>query len=116
MPPEPEFWVDSQISPVIAKWLKEKKGFATKSSYSLQLTGVADMDIFKLAKKQGNVIIISKDTDFVNLIQTLGSPPKLINVVMGNCTSSDLWKALDVHLDEMIQLFAEDGVDIIELR
>jgi predicted nuclease of predicted toxin-antitoxin system len=82
-----EFWIDSQISPVIAKWLKDKHGFETKSSYSLRLTGVTDIDIYHLAKKQGNVIIISKDTDFVNIIQTLGSPPKLINGVMGNCTN-----------------------------
>jgi predicted nuclease of predicted toxin-antitoxin system len=94
MLPEFEFWVDAQISPIIARWLNEKRGFETKSAYSLQLTGVGDMDIYLRAKKQGNVILISKDTDFVNIIQTLGSPPKLINVIMGNCTTTLLWQAL----------------------
>lgn len=116
MQPNWEFWIDSQISPIIAKWLKEKRGFESKSSYSLNLTGVADLDIYNLARKQGRVVIVSKDTDFSHIIQTLGSPPKLINVIMGNCTNSDLWQVLDLHLNEILRLFSEEGVDIIELK
>ncbi|MCW3074753.1 MAG: hypothetical protein JWP69_1822 [Flaviaesturariibacter sp.] len=116
MQPDWEFWIDSQISPIIAKWLIERRGYSAKSSYSLGILGIADIEIYKLAKKQGNVIILSKDTDFTNIIQTLGSPPKLINVVLGNCRNDRLWQVLDVHLTEIIRLFTEQEIDIIELK
>lgn len=116
MPPEPEFWVDSQISPVIAKWLLERRGFVAKSSYSLKLTAAPDLEIYHLARQQQNVVIISKDTDFTNIIQSFGSPPKLINVVLGNCTNEELWKALNSQLDEILRLLFEENIDIIELK
>lgn len=63
-----EIWLDTNLSPAIAKWLADFTGYAVKSSYSLNLHFKNDADIYNLAKAQGNVILISKDADFAELI------------------------------------------------
>ncbi len=73
MPPEPELWLDTHISPVIAKWMADYTGFTVKSSYSLQLHYLTDIEIYTRARQQGNTIIISKDVDFAELISRLGA-------------------------------------------
>ena len=37
-----EFWIDTHISPIIAKWLKDETGWDIKSFYILQLNNVED--------------------------------------------------------------------------
>jgi hypothetical protein len=48
MPPEQEWeiWLDTYISPIIAKWMKEYTGHEVKSSYSLSLHEMTDIDIY----------------------------------------------------------------------
>jgi len=85
MPPENwEIWLDTQLSPIIAKWILEFTGYSVKSSYSLQLHFLTDLAIYDKAKAVGKVILISKDADFPELISRLGSPPKLIVIKKGN--------------------------------
>ncbi len=64
MQPDWEIWTDTHISPIIAKWLNERMGLHVKSSYKLELNGLDDLDIYKKAKAHGNVIILTKDSDF----------------------------------------------------
>ena len=55
-----EFWLDCHLSPIIAKWLKEKTGYNFKSAFILNLHGLNDIEIYELAKKNSsNVILIS---------------------------------------------------------
>ena len=68
MPPEQwEIWIDTQLSPIIAKWMSDFTGYTVKSSYSLQLHSLSDLTIYDLAKTAGNVILISKHADFPEL-------------------------------------------------
>lgn len=80
-----EIWLDVNLSPAIAKWMKEFTGLNIKSSYILLFQTLSNLEIYQRAKEIGNVILISKDTDFPELISRLGSPPKLINLKTGNC-------------------------------
>ena len=78
-----EIWLDTHISPVIAKWLKEGFGYNCKSSFVLKLYGLDDIEIYQKAKAAGYVIIISKDSDLPEIVERLGAPPKVINIVLG---------------------------------
>ena len=40
-----EIWLDNHISPIIAKWLKEKTGLEVKSSYVLKFDQLKDAQI-----------------------------------------------------------------------
>ena len=68
-----EIWLDTNISPAIAKWMAEHTGLTVKSSYSLNLHYMEDVEIYNDAKTMGKVILLSKDNDFTGLISRLGA-------------------------------------------
>lgn len=80
-----EIWLDVHLSPVIAKWMHEFTGLSVKSAYTVKFYSLNDFEIYQRAQDRGNVILISKDSDFDELISRLGSPPKLIFLKTGNC-------------------------------
>jgi hypothetical protein len=41
-----EFWMDHNISPIIAKWLKDDTGWRVKSAYTLDSKLLPDLDFF----------------------------------------------------------------------
>lgn len=63
--------------------MMEHTEMTVKSSYSLSFTETRDIDIYNAAKECDKVILISKDSDFSELISRPGSPPKLINIRFG---------------------------------
>ena len=111
-----EIWVDTNISPIIAKWIFEHTGYTAKSSYSLNLHQMQDVEIFNLARNAGNVILLSKDADFPDLISRLGSPPKLINVKIGNCDNRRLWSLMQPGFREALEILTATAVDIIDFE
>lgn len=116
MQPDWEIWLDTNISQALAKWIAEYINLSVKSSYSLNLHHKKDLDIYKLANAAGNVILISKDSDFSELISRLGSPPKLINIKFGNCSNSHFWDKIKPKIKEVINLLIEADVNIVEIQ
>ena len=115
MPHDHGLWLDTHISPAIAKWIADYTGFSVKSSYSLSLHYLSDLEIYARAREQGNIIIISKDTDFAELISRQGSPPKLINLKIGNCDNRTMWEFIKPHIVKAVDLLTSSDVDIVEL-
>ena len=91
-------------SPIIAKWLIEDTGYVVKSSYTLKLYGLSDTEIYNKAKANGNVVIISKDTNLDQIISLKGAPPKLILLRIGNCDNRILFTFLKNNLENAIKL------------
>ncbi|MGL5036096.1 MAG: DUF5615 family PIN-like protein, partial [Microcystaceae cyanobacterium] len=59
-------------------------------------------------------ILMTKDSDFVKLLNRLGSPPKVIWLTCGNTSNAELRKILKAALPEiMTQL--QTGKDLIEI-
>jgi predicted nuclease of predicted toxin-antitoxin system len=115
MQPEWEIWLDTNISPAIAKWMNEYTGFLVKSSYSLSLHHKTDIEIYQLARTHGKVILLSKDADFPELISRLGAPPKLISLKIGNCDNRTLWEFILPNIKNALHLLMTSDIDIIEL-
>lgn len=61
------------------------------------------MDIFWKAR-EADVIIMSKDYDFVRLIEFHGAPPKLIWVTCGNTSNARMCEILKSTLKQAIDL------------
>ncbi len=116
MQPDLEIWVDTNISPIIAKWMGEYLRIKVKSSYTLDFHRMDDLKIYYLAKDHGNVVLVSKDADFPELISRLGSPPKLINLKIGNCSNQLLWNRIKPNIDQALKMLANDEIDIVELQ
>lgn len=84
------FWVDAQLPPGLASWLTESCGVQAFALRDLGLRDAEDAEIFRLARAAANVVLISKDSDFVELITRHGAPPQLIWVTCGNVTNECL--------------------------
>jgi predicted nuclease of predicted toxin-antitoxin system len=111
-----QIWLDTQISPAIAKWMSEHTGYIVKSSYTLHTNSMSDLDIYQKAKDHGKVIIISKDADFSELVVRLGSPPKLINLKIGNCRNSILWSTIKPYINNVIDILIKTEMNIVDLE
>jgi predicted nuclease of predicted toxin-antitoxin system len=106
-------WIDAQLPPQLAPWLSETFKVKAFSLRFLGLRDAEDEDIFTKAKL-ANVVLISKDSDFVELVQRFGSPPKLIWITVGNVTNANLRQLFTTTFQDILNLLEGDA-DIVEL-
>jgi predicted nuclease of predicted toxin-antitoxin system len=74
---------------------------------------VQDIDIWTYALNNG-YIIITKDNDFVNLLETKGFPPKIVLVKTGNNSSKYLFELL-VNIKPMIEDLENNNYGLLEI-
>lgn len=67
------------------------------------LRDAEDLEIFEAAKAQG-AIIITKDRDFVDLVDRYEPPPQIIWLTCGNTSNTRLREILSVTLLEALEL------------
>ena len=84
-----KFWVDAQLPPKLAEWLSKEFAVDAVSVRDIGLRDAPDLDIFRAALG-ARAIIISKDSDFVELVSRHGAPPQLLWVTCGNVSNSRL--------------------------
>lgn len=106
-------WVDAQLSPAIAVWLKDSFAIHAIALRDLGLRDAEDEEIFQRARKD-NVVIMTKDADFVLLLERLGPPPKIILLTCGNTSNSHLKNILASTFATALELFRE-GEDLVEI-
>jgi predicted nuclease of predicted toxin-antitoxin system len=71
-----KIWVNAQISPAIASWIATMFSVEAVAVRDLQLRDATDDEIFTAARI-ANAIVLTKDNDFVNMVNAQGAPPKL---------------------------------------
>jgi predicted nuclease of predicted toxin-antitoxin system len=107
-------WVDAQISPAIATWISAN---TTVQAVALRDIGLRDADdhvIFSAAKRE-NAIIMTKDDDFVSLVERFGQPPQIIWVRCGNTSNARLIEVLMNTLRKTIELL-QSGEKLVEIN
>lgn len=72
-----------------------------------------DLEIFKAAKAEG-VIFMTKDSDFVDLVDRLDVPPQIIWLTCGNTSNARLKEILSVTLMDALELLAT-GEKLVEI-
>ena len=80
----------------------------------LDLHTAEDLQIFDRARRTGDVVLISKDSDFVELITQRGTPPRLLWVTCGNLTNRRLREVLERLFADAVALLLS-GESIVEL-
>lgn len=107
-------WIDAQLSPSLALWInKNFKSITAKSIRSMGLLNASDTLTFSEASKE-NIIIMSKDQDFVNLVNAKGTPPYLIWITCGNTSNDRMRRLLENNLEQAVRLL-KDGEKIVEI-
>lgn len=70
-------WVDAQLSPALASWLRSAFGVDAHALRDLDLRDAEDQTIFDQARRE-SVIVVTKDRDFVDLVMRHGPPPQIV--------------------------------------
>lgn len=106
-------WVDAHLSPSIATWITATFGVTALALRDLGLREAEDLEIFEAAKAQ-NVVMMTKDSDFVDLIDRLGSPPQIIWLTCGNTSNARLCEILTKTLPTALELLRA-GEQLVEI-
>ncbi|WP_414574633.1 DUF5615 family PIN-like protein [Anabaena sp. CCY 9402-a] len=106
-------WIDAHLSPAIATWISNTFGITALALRDVGLRDAEDLDIFEAAKTQG-VIFITKDSDFVDLVERLGTPPQIIWLTCGNTSNSRLQEILIATLPKALELL-RTGEKLVEI-
>jgi predicted nuclease of predicted toxin-antitoxin system len=106
-------WIDAQLSPSIAFWIAENFNIQAVALRDLGLRDAEDIEIFDAAKK-ANAIVMTKDSDFVSLLEKFDAPPKIIWLTCGNTSNANLKIILSKTLQDAID-FLESGEKIVEI-
>lgn len=107
------YWIDAQLPPQLADWIKWTFKVEAYSLRDLGLRDAEDEQIFQQAQQQG-IVIISKDSDFVEMVLRLGMPPQLLWVTCGNVTNRRL-QSLLTQVFPKAQALLEAGEAVVEI-
>jgi predicted nuclease of predicted toxin-antitoxin system len=103
-----EIWIDAQLSPALAAWMNRTYEEVTaRSVRAVGLRDAADREIFDAARK-ADVIMMSKDSDFLNLLDRYGPPPKVIWITCGSTCNQQMRKILEKTLSTAVRMLAGD--------
>ncbi len=91
------FWIDAQLSPYLAPWLSSEVEVEAKPVRELGLRDAKDRDIF-LAAREAGAVVLTKDSDFVLLLEQLGPPPQILWLTVGNTSNAHLKEVLSRSL------------------
>ncbi len=105
-----EIWLDAHISPLLAKWIQSEFSIKCFAVREMHLRDAEDAVIFNAAKQKGNVIIMTKDDDYRDLLNRLKAPPKVIWLTFGNCSNKALKEVLKKDLLIALSFLKENGL------
>jgi predicted nuclease of predicted toxin-antitoxin system len=106
-------WVDAQMSPAIATWISSNYAVSAVAIRNLGLREAEDKEIFEAARQE-KAVVMTKDIDFVHLLDKLGPPPQVIWITCGNTSNARLKEVLRNTLPKALDLlnFGEKLVEI----
>jgi predicted nuclease of predicted toxin-antitoxin system len=106
-------WIDAQMSPVIAAWINSNFSVNAVAIRDLGLRDAEDKEIFEAARR-ASAIVMTKDNDFVLLLDRLGAPPQVIWVTCGNTSNARLKEILKNTLTKALEL-VKSGEELVEI-
>ncbi|HYP02066.1 MAG TPA: DUF5615 family PIN-like protein [Pyrinomonadaceae bacterium] len=106
-------WVDAQLSPSIAAWISSNFSVTATALRDLGLRDATDRVIF-FAARSASAILLTKDGDFLRLLDELGSPPKIIWLTCGNTSNARLKEILTNTLPQALSLLQSE--QLIEIN
>ena len=106
-------WLDAHISPKLCPWIRKQFALNAAHVRDLELREAEDPEIFERARK-ARAVLFTKDEDFVELVDRLGSPPQVLWLRCGNMPNARLWPLLSKALPDAIELLRQ-GESVVEI-
>jgi predicted nuclease of predicted toxin-antitoxin system len=108
-----KIWLDAQLSPALAPWMSAQFAVSAVALRDLGLRDAGDREIF-FAAREALAILITKDSDFVRLLEKFGPPPPVIWLTFGNTSNARLKKIFAQTLTRALDLI-QAGEAIVEI-
>jgi predicted nuclease of predicted toxin-antitoxin system len=108
-----KIWIDAQLPPTLARWLSEMFDVEATALRELGLRDAQDIEIFNAARAV-NAVILTKDSDFVDLACRLGTPPQILWLTCGNVTNRNLQRILMITFPDALEQLRQ-GEAIVEI-
>jgi predicted nuclease of predicted toxin-antitoxin system len=105
-------WIDAQMSPSIAAWVS--------STFGVHAVAVRDVGTRRQrsgnlsSARKDNAVVMTKDSDFVLLLERFGPPPQVIWVTCGNTSNARLKEILTNTLPRTLELL-KSGEKLVEI-
>jgi predicted nuclease of predicted toxin-antitoxin system len=106
--------LDAQLSPALAPWIEQTFSEPCLAVRDVGLKDAEDLVIFNQAKV-ADVIVMTKDRDFVELLLRYGPPPQIIWLTCGNTSNANLKSLLTLHLASALSLLSPAS-PLVEIR
>lgn len=106
-------WVDAQLSPSLASWLTATFACEAVALRDLDLRDAEDGLIFERARAV-SAVVVTKDRDFVDLVNRHGPPPQIVWLTCGNTSNAFLRELLMDAWPRVHELLAA-GEPLIEV-
>lgn len=106
-------WIDAQLSPSLAPWITGQFGIQAYSAKWLGYRDASDQVIFQAARQAG-VIVMTKDSDFLRLLDEYGPPPQVLWVTLGNTSNANMREVLDRVFTKAVAML-KAGEPLVEI-
>ena len=107
-------WLDAQLSPALVPWFRPTLKVPAVAVRDLRLREATDAAIFQAAR-DANAVVLTKDADFVRLLEQQGPPPQIVWITCGN-TSNEVLTRLIERSWLAISALLVAGEPLVELR
>lgn len=108
-----KIWIDEHLSRRLAPWLTAEFSIEAAHVGDLGLSSAPDSEIFVRAK-EADAIILTKDFDFVVLLDRLGPPPRLLWLTTANASTPFLKRLLAQRMPAALNALA-GGEALVEI-
>ena len=108
-----KIWIDAQLPPTLATWLTNNFALEATALRDIELRDAQDIEIFEAARTV-NAVIMTKDSDFIDLVCRLGTPPPILWLTCGNVTNRNLRRLLTATLPDALERLLQ-GEAIVEI-
>ena len=108
------FWIDAQLDPELAAWIGATFKVLAKAIKEVGLRDEKDQPLFDAAKRFGDVVIVTKDKDFAELVNRIGPPPQILWLRFRNMSTIKMRSLLSMTFPEALRLL-EAGAALVEI-
>lgn len=107
------FWLDAQLSPKLAPWIKKEFLIECHAVRDLNLINASDTYIFDAARS-AHAVVITKDKDFRDLVFQRGIPPQILWITCGNTSNKKTQEILKKSMKTIIEMLNK-GEALVEV-
>ncbi len=106
--------LDNNLSPRLVARLASLYPNSTHVA-TIGMDVASDVEVWTYAQ-QGGYYLVTKDSDFNELLVTKGFPPKVIWIRLGNCTTSEIAALLVKQNDAIVEFGLNTLAGLLELQ